>query len=216
MSDKTDKIKDITRSCVDCGSCHCDGDPGVYPEFCATTELTQEMIEQARTLYVEDEENSQVAVNAALVEAEGYGRLTRIEEIADFAQRMGFKTIGIATCVGLIREARAAASVLRARGFQVYGIGCKVAAQPKTSIGIDKKCESSGVNMCNPILQARLLNEHHTDLNVVIGLCVGHDSLFYKYSDALATTLVTKDRVLAHNPCAALYQLNSYYSRLLD
>ena len=129
---------------------------------------------------------------------------------------MGFKTIGIATCVGLIREARAAASVLRTRGFQVYGIGCKVAAQPKTSIGIDKKCESSGVNMCNPILQARLLNEHHTDLNVVIGLCVGHDSLFYKYSDALATTLVTKDRVLAHNPCAALYQLNSYYSRLLD
>ena len=204
MTDKTDKIKDIARSCVDCGSCSCDGNSGVYPEFCATTELTQEMIEQVRTLYVEDEENSQVAVNAALVEAEGYGRLTRIEEIADFAQRMGFKTIGIAT------------SVLRTRGFQVYGIGCKVAAQPKTSIGIDKKCESSGVNMCNPILQARLLNEHHTDLNVVIGLCVGHDSLFYKYSDALATTLVTKDRVLAHNPCAALYQLNSYYSRLLD
>ena len=216
MTDKTDKIKDIARSCVDCGSCSCDGNSGVYPEFCATTELTQEMIEQVRSLYVEDEENSQVAINAALVEAEGYGRLTRIEEIADFAQRMGFKTIGIATGVGLIREARAAASVLRARGFQVYGIGCKVAAQPKTSIGIDKKCESSGVNMCNPILQARLLNEHHTDLNVVIGLCVGHDSLFYKYSDALATTLVTKDRVLAHNPCAALYQLNSYYSRLLD
>ena len=70
--------------------------------------------------------------------------------------------------------------------------------------------------MCNPILQAKLLNEAGTDLNVVMGLCVGHDSLFYKYSDALVTTLVTKDRVLGHNPVAALYQANAYYKRLLQ
>ena len=69
--------------------------------------------------------------------------------------------------------------------------------------------------MCNPILQAKLLNEKETDLNIVIGLCVGHDSMFYKYSDALCTTLVTKDRVLGHNPVAALYQANAYYSKLL-
>lgn len=70
--------------------------------------------------------------------------------------------------------------------------------------------------MCNPILQAKLLNREGTDLNVVIGLCVGHDSLFYKYSDALCTTLVTKDRVLGHNPAAALYTAKTYYSRLLE
>ena len=64
-------------------------------------------------------------------------------------------------------------------------------------------------------LQAKLLNAAKTDFNVVIGLCVGHDSLFYKYSDALCTTLVTKDRVLGHNPAAALYQTESYYKRLL-
>ena len=52
-------------------------------------------------------------------------------------------------------------------------------------------------------------------MNVVIGLCVGHDSLFYKYAEALTTTLVTKDRVLGHNPAAALYQAEAYYSRLL-
>ena len=51
---------------------------------------------------------------------------------------------------------------------------------------------------------------------MVMGLCVGHDSLFYKYSDALVTTLVTKDRVLGHNPVAALYQANAYYKRLLQ
>ena len=62
--------------------------------------------------------------------------------------------------------------------------------------------------MCNPILQARLLNQAYTELNVVIGLCVGHDSLFYKYSNAYTTTLVTKDRVTGHNPAAALYTAN--------
>ena len=37
---------------------------------------------------------------------------------------------------------------------------------------------------------------------MLVGLCVGHDSLFIKYSEAPVTTLVTKDRVLAHNPVA--------------
>ena len=63
--------------------------------------------------------------------------------------------------------------------------------------------------------QAKLLNEAKTDLNVVVGLCVGHDSLFYKYSEAITTTAVTKDRVLGHNPVAALYNAESYYSKLL-
>ena len=70
------------------------------------------------------------------------------------------------------------------------------------------------MNMCNPVLQAKLLNKAKTDLNVVVGLCVGHDSLFYKYSEALTTTAVTKDRVLGHNPVAALYTADSYYSKL--
>ena len=70
--------------------------------------------------------------------------------------------------------------------------------------------------MCNPILQARLLNQAHTELNVVIGLCVGHDSLFYKYSNAYTTTLVTKDRVTGHNPAAALYTANSYYRKKIN
>lgn len=69
--------------------------------------------------------------------------------------------------------------------------------------------------MCNPILQAKLLNKQKVDLNVVVGLCVGHDSLFYKYANGLSTTLITKDRVLAHNPVGALYQTKAYYKRLL-
>lgn len=71
----------------------------------------------------------------------------------------------------------------------------------KTDIGIDEKYTCvTGKVMCNPIMQAKLLNKAKVDLNVVVGLCVGHDSLFYKYAKGITTTLVTKDRVLAHNP----------------
>ena len=89
-------------------------------------------------------------------------------------------------------------------------------AVPKIAVGLDMTHSALGKNMCNPILQAKILNEKETDLNIVVGLCVGHDSLFYKYSEALCTTLVTKDRVLGHNPVAALYQTESYYKRLLE
>lgn len=131
-----------------------------------------------------------------------------------FAEKIGAKKIGIATCVGLLAESRTLAQIFRSHGFEVYGIGCKVGAIPKTALGIDEKCNGVGKNACNPILQAKLLNAAKTDLNVVVGLCVGHDSLFYKYSDAIVTTAVTKDRVLGHNPAAALYTANSYYSKL--
>ena len=56
--------------------------------------------------------------------------------------------------------------------------------------------------------------EFATDINIVMGLCVGHDSLFYKYAEAPSTTLVVKDRVLGNNPVAALYTLDSYYKKL--
>ena len=123
------------------------------------------------------------------------------------------KTHRHSNCIGLINEARIFARILRSNGFEPYSVICKVAGQAKSSMGIPAQCESIGVAMCNPILQARLLNEAHTDLNVVIGLCVGHDSLFYKYSDAYVTTLVIKDRVTGNNPAAALYTANSYYKK---
>ncbi|MFO7982375.1 MAG: DUF1847 domain-containing protein, partial [Desulfuromonadales bacterium] len=67
---------------------------------------------------------------------------------------------------------------------------------------------------CNPIAQARLLNEARTDMNIIVGLCVGHDMLFSKYSDAPVTTMVAKDRVTGHNPVSVLYGQNFYYKRL--
>ncbi|MBE6029421.1 MAG: DUF1847 domain-containing protein [Clostridiales bacterium] len=209
---------DIRRSCIDCASFACDGKSGTYPDFCLTCELLEGeegILRDTLEKYTNDPEDSLIAKASATVEYEHYCKATRVEEICAFARRIGAKKLGIATCVGLSREARAAAAIFRHNGFEVYGVACKAGAVRKTEIGLDPAQEDLGPHICNPILQAKLLNKEKTDLNIVIGLCVGHDSLFYKYSDALCTTLVTKDRVLGHNPVAALYQTDSYYSRLL-
>lgn len=201
-------------SCIDCAVTNCDKMDKTYPEFCITTHMNEEVMEETMRCYTE-EKNQKVAIASAEVEHEGYCRLTRVEEIIEFARKIEVKKIGIATCVGLIRESRILARILRAHGFEVYGVGCKAGTVPKTEIGIPEECLEIGTNMCNPILQAKLLNAEKTDLNIVVGLCVGHDSLFYKYSEAITTTAVTKDRVLGHNPVAALYTAESYYKKLL-
>ena len=65
--------------------------------------------------------------------------------------------------------------------------------------------EISDEVMCNPAGQADLLNRAGTDLNIICGLCVGHDAVFTARSEAPVTTLIAKDRVLAHNPAAAVW-----------
>lgn len=200
------------HSCVDCGTQNCKYKDRTYPEFCPTANLKESDRQWALERY-EENNNKAIMIASAEVEYEGYCKWTRVQEIMEFARKIGAKRIGIANCIGLINEARIFAKILRANGFEPLSVICKVAGQRKTSVDIPAECESIGAAMCNPILQARLLNEAHTDLNVVIGLCVGHDSLFYKYSDAYTTTLVTKDRVTGNNPAAALYTANSYYHK---
>ena len=203
------------KSCVDCGVLNCRTRDKEYPEFCLTAELTPDITEKVRKLY-EDDENNKVSVISAQIENEFYLRYTRVEELIEFAKRMGYSRIGIATCVGLIEESRILARILRKNGFEVYGAVCKIGSFLKKDVGVaEEDMVRTGAVMCNPIMQAEVLNNAETDFNVVMGLCVGHDSLFYKYSDALVTTLVAKDRVLAHNPVGALYQAKAYYKKLL-
>jgi uncharacterized metal-binding protein len=205
-----------TMTCTDCGVLNCARRNASYPEFCLTAALTEEETDEVRKLY-ENRTNKKISIVSAEVEGAFYGKYTRVDEIMEFAKRMGMKKIGIATCIGLIEESRIFARILKKNGFEVYGVACKVGSFNKTDIGVDEAytCTTGNV-MCNPILQAKLLNKEKTDLNVVVGLCVGHDSLFYKYSKAITTTLITKDRVLAHNPAGALYQAKAYYKRLLQ
>ena len=206
--------KKPSLSCVDCHVHHCFDRGERYPEFCPTVHK-KDVYEKAMA-ELREPENQRIAIAAAEVEYEGYGRRTRVEEVLQFAHKIGAKRIGIATCLGLAEESRMLTKILRLNGFEVVGAICKAGATPKVDIGIPKECEAVGVNMCNPILQAELLNDAGTDLNLIVGLCVGHDSLFIKHSNALCTSVITKDRVLGHNPAAALYQAEGYYSRLLE
>lgn len=158
-----------------------------------------------------------VARASALVESEGYCRWTRVEEIVHLAQRLGFRKIGIATCISFVDLAHTLSAILESHGFEVASAACKNGGVSKESIGVrdDQKIRPGTYEpMCNPVSQAELLNRAGCQLNVVLGLCVGHDSLFFKYSDGLATTLVAKDRVLAHNPIGALHLADTYYARV--
>jgi uncharacterized metal-binding protein len=135
----------------------------------------------------------------------------------DFARRIGATRLGIAHCVGLMEEAKIAREIFLYNGFEVEAICCKVGSIEKGKIGLknEEKVQPGHFEaLCNPVAQAALLAKAGTQLNVVIGLCVGHDSLFFKYSRAPVTVLVAKDRVLGHNPVAALYTSHSYYRRL--
>jgi uncharacterized metal-binding protein len=168
--------------------------------------------------YREEGPDRHVARNAALVEAHGYCRLTRVEETMDFARRCGFSRLGLAFCVGLQREAAVVTRIFRANGFTVDSVVCKSGALPKEELGLaekDKVRPGQRENMCNPIGQARSLDKARTELNVLLGLCVGHDSLFMKHSVAPVTVLAVKDRVLGHNPLAAVYLADGYYGEKL-
>jgi uncharacterized metal-binding protein len=174
---------------------------------------------EAERAFVEDPALRRLALESARTEAAGYGRATRVEEIMDFARRMGWSRLGIAHCTGLMREAKAAMDIFQARGFEVFTACCKMGAIPKEAVGVaeeEKVRPGTCEHLCNPIGQAAVLAAAGTQFNVVIGLCVGHDSLFFMHTKAPATVLVAKDRVLGNNPAAALYTLHSYYRKLVE
>ena len=178
------------RSCIDCGSAACRGKGGQFPPFCRTEHLDEALLE--RSLEILKGEENAFSVAAAVNERDG-----------------------IATCAGLIHEANALARVLRAQWYEVTGIACKCGTVNKTELGIPERCLEVGQNICNPVLQALVLNGEKTELNIALGLCVGHDSMFYKYSEAPVTTLSAKDRLLCHASLGPLYLLDGYWKRLL-
>jgi uncharacterized metal-binding protein len=205
-------------NCSLCRAQACRQEPGVkpFPDFCpARTE--PEVLGRARQVYAVDDETQFLARAAAQVEATGYGRWPRVQEVMEFARRIEVTHLGIATCIGLLHEAGLLQEILESNGFQVSNVCCKVGSIPKEEIGLqdgEKVHPGQFEALCNPVAQARLLNEAGTGLNIVVGLCVGHDSLFFRHSRAPVTVLVAKDRVTGHNPAAALYTSHSYYQCL--
>lgn len=150
-----------------------------------------------------DENDAKLMKVAASVEAEFYGDYNRIQEIIVLSRRMGYQKLGLAFCVALSEEAAKLCQVLE-RYFTVESVCCKVCGIPKEAMGAPASGRV-GNTSCNPIEQARILREAATELNLLLGLCVGHDALFIKHSHTYVVPVAAKDRVTGHNPLAALY-----------
>lgn len=187
----------------------------LLPSFCPM-KTNEEIIRSAIAKYNE-EYVKKIYVPATMTEKEAYevvrGTLMavrpRIKELIEFCRLIRAEKLGVAFCGGLYDEAARTVAFLEEAGFKVASVRCKCGAIDKTKLNVPKEYKISDPSWfeaaCNPILQAELLNEAKTEINILIGLCVGHDALFTMYSKAPVTTLIVKDRLLGHNPVIALY-----------
>jgi uncharacterized metal-binding protein len=176
--------------CVYCQTRVCTDDIAKTPHFCPRR-ITAKALEKAEAIRQTDSEVMQIAEIAKSVETEGYRKWPRVRELIEFSTRLGIEKIGVAFCVGLKEETAQLAKILDSHGFVLSTVACSV---------------NGG---CNPVGQALTLNQQSTELNVIMGLCMGHDILFTKFSEAPVTTLVVKDRAMCHNPAAPL--VNRYW-----
>ncbi len=195
------------------------------PAFCPM-KLMPEVIKKAESEY-DRPEIKEFARMATIQEIECYehlpegmrAKIPRVEELFQFAQKCGYKRLGLAFCGGLDKEAGILTRMLENRGFEVVSVRCKVGAASMDMIGVkEKQMIAPGValSMCNPIVQAEVLNDSNVHLAIMLGLCIGHDTLFIKYCRVPMTVIAVKDRVFGHNPLAALYLSESpYYRRLM-
>jgi len=203
-----------------CSSEHTEDAPSNCPMVTSNDVLDKALLKYDDPRYFD------FARNASIQEAQCYMRTDagnlmqspRVEETYLFAKKMGYKKLGMAFCMGLFSEAKTITEIYEGKGFEVVSVCCKCGAVDKTRIGMtnEEKISTTGrfESMCNPIAQADILNNAKTDFNIMVGLCVGHDSLFLKHIDGLATALIVKDRVTGHNPAAVLYAKGPYYRRL--
>jgi len=216
--------------CAKCSKVVCYSEHSLEGESNCPTKTKSEIIQRALKEY-DSPEVREFARQASIQEFECYMNLPeglttrnpRVEEVAQFAKKMGYKKLGIAFCSGLRGEAETLVTILENRGFEVVSVCCKAGGIEKERIGITDEQKIVSLfrgpghweTMCSPISQAEILNDEGTEFNILVGLCVGHDSLFFKYAKAPVTVLVAKDRVFGHNPVAGLYLSPSVYYRKL-
>ena len=180
----------------------------------------QDVIDKAMEKY-EDPEALRLYQNSTVNEQRAYmnirGRIIavrpRILEIIKLSEMMNWKKLGVAFCTGLGTEARRVVEIFESAGLNVYSICCKCGNvdKPKWGIAAEDKIHAlrgrpeSFEAGCNPITQAEVLNSEDIDLNVIVGLCIGHDIQFTEHAKGPVTTLIVKDRVTGHNPFASLF-----------
>lgn len=202
---------------------YCRKPGGKAPKNCPSIRM-KDTLKRANTITL-NKNLLPFACEAARQEGEGYvnrdkgyaeikPNKPRIQEIIEFAIRMKYKRLGLAFCIGLRAEAKVVHELFESACFEVVSVACKAGCVSKSELGltqaehVDTTCKIETV--CNPVFQAEVVNDSEVELNVILGLCVGHDSLFIKQAKAPVTVLAAKDRMFAHNPLGAVYQIDAY------
>lgn len=180
------------------------------PKHCPTRAFATEM--PAVMNKYNDPLTHKLILASQLMNNEGQGNWSRLEETIEFTRLANINKVGLAFCHGLWNEAMIAGRILRTAGLQVVGVPCTVGR----ARWVEYKLPRTHCTTCNPVGQAFVLNRAKTEINVTIGLCVGDDMVFARESDAPVTTLICKDKVTGHNPAVALYTAENYFKNRLN
>ncbi len=196
--------------CANCQTRTCITGTGEMPAGCP---------ERHREKFEPQDSEKAFVEYAQQIRDKNFDRLTELIEYAGF---MEYTKIGLAGCIGLHDELRVISGLLQKAGFTVSSVMCKTGSLQKKFVGVPARHRMTtqtgyniGVIACNPVAQAFILNREKTDLNCIIGLCAGHDSVFMKHSQAPVVTLIAKDRSNGHNPASILYNFygDNFFSR---
>ena len=179
------------------------GDDEGIPSYCQANHYFAE-IAKANKVYAEPEVVD-IYTAACVVGKKNDGYRPRVEEALDFAREMKFSRVGFAACVAFGRELEVIRRLFEQDGIEVFSAGCQIGRSSATDRGLPDLEAYPDNSTCNPVAQAEILNKAQTQLNFIIGLCMGHDILFTRYSSAPVSTLIVKDRLLGNNPAAAIY-----------
>lgn len=199
-------MKNASPQCAECPSKLCVSGPSEDgPTFCPM-KTAPDVFEDARTI-VQKPEIQKMFRGVARTWKDTRLSKNRIEEVMTYARNMDFKRLGVVFCIGLADQGEVVSAVFKKNGFEVVSACCMTGGFSSDDVGLseeDKIYHEGRQPQCNPVGQALLMNKFRSDLNVLIGLCVGDDALFIKHSDAPVTILAVKDRLNAHNPLAAI------------
>jgi len=178
--------------------------PEGIPSWCVAGTY-HDVLEKAKAEYATPSTRD-IYMAAGKTTAKGYMKWPRIKEAIEFSKELRVKKVGLASCMSFIIELRQISELFVGAGFEVIGPACMLGRVDPRERGISEEfyAEWGYYLYCNPIAQAEIMNHLGTDLNFIIGLCMGHDILFTKYSKAPVSTLIVKDKVLGNNPSAAL------------
>ena len=127
----------------------------------------------------------------------GGAQKSRVEHIVDFSRSLGVKRLGIGSCLRYIKDARFLQRLFQEEGFQCTIIFCKVGGWQTKDIDVNKK---TNWIICNPIGQALILNKLGCEVEITLGLCMGHEMIFNKYAEGYVTNLYVKEKISHERP----------------